>query len=101
MKVSVLGLGKLGACLVASLAESGHQVRGFDVSAAAVESINTHQPMVYEPGLAELLEKNAGRFEAFNDVGAALTEADVVHIIVPTPSKPEGDFANDYVTQAL
>jgi len=101
MKITVMGLGKLGACLVGSLAEGGHQVRGFDVSAAAVKSLNSQQSLVYEPGLAELLEKNAGRFAAFGDAGTALSGSEAVYIIVPTPSKPEGDFANDYVTQAL
>jgi len=101
VKVTVVGLGKLGACLVASLAEAGHEVRGFDVSPAAVQSINSRQPPVYEPGLAELLEKNVGRFMASDDMETALLGSEVVYIIVPTPSKSEGDFSNEYVTQAL
>lgn len=101
MLVTVIGLGKLGACLVASLAEGGHQVRGFDVSTDAVKSINSQKPLVHEPGLAELLEKNAGRFAAFDEVGTALSGSEAVYIIVPTPSKREGNFANDYVNQAL
>ncbi|MDA8777177.1 nucleotide sugar dehydrogenase [Pontimonas sp.] len=101
MRVGVMGLGKLGACLVASLAHGGHTVTGFDISAAAVGAINSRQPLVHEPGLADLLEKNAGRISATQDVHTALHDAEAVFIIVPTPSGPAGDFSNTYVAQAL
>lgn len=96
-----MGLGKLGACLVASLADGGHYVRGFDASVAAVDAINSKKPLVHEAGLAELLEKNSTRIAAFEEADDALSDTDAVYIIVPTPSKPAGDFANDYVARAL
>lgn len=101
MKITVMGLGKLGACLVASLADGGHYVRGFDVSVAAVDAINSKKTLVHEAGLAELLEKNSTRIAAFEEADDALSDTDAVYIIVPTPSKPAGDFANDYVARAL
>jgi UDPglucose 6-dehydrogenase len=101
MRITVLGLGKLGACLLASLAEAGHDVRGFDVSRPAVFAINSREPLVHEPGLQDLLEKNVSRFRAFETAEEALAGSEAVYVIVPTPSAAAGNFSNEYVAQAL
>ena len=101
MYISVFGLGKLGACLVASLANSGHTVTGFDPSADAVKAINSASPLVFEPGLAEILARNISRIRGLTSADEALAESEAAFVIVPTPSSVHGDFKNDYVLKAL
>lgn len=101
MDISVFGMGKLGACLVASLANAGHTVTGFDPSADAVKAINSASPLVFEPGLAEILARNISRIRGLTSADEALAESEAAFVIVPTPSSDHGDFKNDYVLKAL
>ena len=48
MKISVLGLGKLGAPLAAVLASKGFDVVGVDLSQTAVEALNARKAPVEE-----------------------------------------------------
>jgi len=52
-KISVCGLGKLGACIAATLAERGFDVVGVDIDPEKVRRINEGLPPVEEPLLAE------------------------------------------------
>src|SRR3954468_18059540 len=101
MRISVIGLGKLGAPLAAVLADSGHEVIGVDARDGAVELVNGGLPPVDEPGLAALIERNRSRIRATTDCAAAVAETEVTFIIVPTPSLPGGGFSNTYVLQAI
>ena len=56
-KLSVVGLGKLGACMAATFAERGCEVLGVDVSAEVVDKINAGLSPVDEPLLQETLIK--------------------------------------------
>ena len=46
MKVSIIGLGKLGAPMAAVMAQKGHTVIGVDVNGAAVAAIQEGRPPV-------------------------------------------------------
>jgi UDP-N-acetyl-D-mannosaminuronate dehydrogenase len=48
-KASVCGLGKLGACIAATLAQRGFDVLGIDIDPEKVRRINAGQPPVEEP----------------------------------------------------
>lgn len=100
-QVTVFGLGKLGAVLAAVLADSGHIVKGYDTSQAAVDAINAGAPLNFEPYLGEILNRNSNRLSAFNDASTALSDSDVAYIIVPTPSLTSGAFSNDFILEAL
>lgn len=99
--VAVFGLGKLGATLVGVLASSGHTVRGYDVSNAAVDAVNNAEPLVFEPQLKELLSSYRHQIKAFIEPEEALTGTSVSYVIVPTPSGPAGNFVNRFVNDAL
>lgn len=101
MKISVIGLGKLGSPLLAAIAERGFSVIGVDVNQKAVDFINKTQPPVNEPGLSELLKKNRSRIKATTDYFEAISESDITFIIVPTPSIKSGAFSNKYVLSAI
>jgi UDPglucose 6-dehydrogenase len=101
MAVSVVGLGKLGAPLVAVVASKGHRVVGVDLDPAVVAAMAAGRAPVDEPGLQELLDKAKERVAATADLAKAVAETDITLIIVPTPSGPDGRFANDHVLSAI
>ena len=53
MKITVIGLGYVGAIAAAGLAAAGHKVLGVDIDRERVASLNAGAPAHYEPGLAE------------------------------------------------
>mgnify|MGYP003116989570 CR=1 FL=1 len=55
MRVSIFGLGYVGAVCTASLAQRGHHVVGVDVSPIKIDLINSGRSPIVEPGLEELL----------------------------------------------
>lgn len=71
MRISVVGLGKLGAPLAAVLADAGHDVVGVDTSVDVVESVNEGRSPVEEPWLADLIARNRSRLRATPDAAAA------------------------------
>ena len=101
MRVSVVGLGKLGAPIVAVLAAKGYDVVGIDSNPAFVEKINNHTAPVEEPGLQELLTEHKARISATRDWSKAIGETDVTTIIVPTPSGADGAFRNDHLLSVM
>ena len=100
MRLSIIGLGKLGAPMAAVMAEKGHTVIGVDISPGFVNAINQGRAPVNEPGLEELVHKNRGRLAATTDCIDAVTATDVTFIIVPTPSEADGSFSLRYVLAA-
>ena len=98
--ISVIGLGKLGACIAASFAHKGFSVIGADVSAKTVELINQHKAPVVEPRLSEMIAGSGDRLRATQDVEEAVKSSDITLIVVPTPSTAEGGFSIDYVVEA-
>lgn len=100
MKISIIGLGKLGSPMAACMASHGHEVIGVDINPRFVDAINRGTPPVFEPGLGELLEAACGNLSATNDFGFAIHNSDISFIIVPTPSRDDGFFTVEYAVQA-
>jgi UDPglucose 6-dehydrogenase len=100
MRLSIVGLGKLGAPMAAVMAHKGHTVIAVDVNPAAVRAINDGRAPVDEPGLAEMIAQNRQRLSATADFEPAVAATDVTFIIVPTPSDPGGAFSLRYVLDA-
>jgi UDPglucose 6-dehydrogenase len=101
MRISVVGLGKLGSPIVAVLASKGYDVVGVDTKPAFVDKINNHIAPVEEPQLQELLTEHKARISATTDWNKAIGETDITTIIVPTPSGADGAFRNDYVLSVM
>lgn len=99
-KLSVFGLGKLGACMAATFAQRGYQVLGVDINAEAVSRINAGQPPVDEPLLPETMAEAGRRLRATTDPTEAVA-TDVSFFIVPSPSLPDGSFSNEFLMRAL
>jgi GDP-mannose 6-dehydrogenase len=89
VKISVFGLGYVGAVSCACLPELGHEVIGVDTNPLKVQMINAGQSPVVEEGINELIEAavKAGRLQATDDVEHAVLNSDISLISVATPSK--------------
>jgi GDP-mannose 6-dehydrogenase len=92
MRVSVFGLGYVGAVSAACLARDGNMVTGVDSNPAKVDSINAGRGPVVEPGLDDLVAAQVatGRLAATTDHVSAIADADVALICVGTPSLATG-----------
>ncbi len=101
MKISVIGLGKLGSPLSAVLASKGHEVIGVDLNPDFVNKINQGIAPVPEPCLQELISTHHTRLKATLDYEEAVLGSDVTFVIVPTPSASDGLFSNKYLLKAV
>lgn len=100
MKLSIIGLGKLGAPMAAVMAHKGHTVVGVDVNPAFVTAIQQGRAPVNEPGLPEMIQANHDRLTATLDYEEAIMATEATFIIVPTPSNPDGRFSMRFVMSA-
>ena len=91
-RVSVFGLGYVGAVTAACFANRGCQVIGVDVNPRKVEILESGRAPVLEPGLEQLVVegRHSGRLRATTQSGQAVTESDVSFICVGTPSMHNG-----------
>lgn len=86
MNICVVGLGKIGLPLAVQYASKGHRVRGADINQSTVEAVNDGlEPFPGEHKLQELLTRSvrAGLLTATTDTANAVSESDVVVIVVP------------------
>jgi UDPglucose 6-dehydrogenase len=92
MNVSIIGAGYVGLVTASCFAEFGVQVTCADKDAAKIEGLRNGRMPIYEPGLEDLVERNAkqGRLSFTTDTGEAVRSALVVFIAVQTPSREDG-----------
>lgn len=90
MKISVFGLGYVGAVSCGCLPELGHEVVGVDTNPHKVQQINAGQSPVVEEKINELIEAavQRGALRATLDLEDAVLNSEVSLISVATPSKP-------------
>jgi UDPglucose 6-dehydrogenase len=100
-RVSVIGLGKLGASMAAGIASRGHDVIGVDISQSAVDAVNQGRAPVQETGLADLISANRARLRATQSHAEAVLNSDISFVIVPTPSDERGAFKLQYAAFAF
>jgi UDPglucose 6-dehydrogenase len=99
--LSVVGLGKLGSPMAACFAAKGQRVVGVDLVERNVRLINEGKAPVFEPGLQDMLDRSGGRLSATGDLHQAARQANVLFVIVPTPSDAGGAFTPRYVLEAM
>lgn len=98
--VSVCGLGKLGACMMATIAARGFEVVGVDIDPEKVRKINEGLPPVEEPLLAETIAAGKPRLRATLDCRETVA-TDATFFIPPSPSLPDGSFSNEFLLKAM
>src|SRR5262245_37775331 len=99
-RISIFGLGKLGAPFAACLAAKGFEVIGVDIDDEKIRSVNEGRPPVFEPGLAELMRSSGARLRATRNCEDAVWNSEVTFILLPTPSEKEGGFSLSHVLPA-
>ncbi len=99
MKISVLGLGYVGAVSAGCLAKDGHEVIGVDPERTKVELINAGKTPIIEADIGTIIAEqvSAGRLRATTDVSEAVRHTDLVLVCVGTPSQPNGGIDLKYV----
>ncbi|MEZ0262226.1 MAG: nucleotide sugar dehydrogenase [Alphaproteobacteria bacterium] len=99
MRISVFGLGYVGAVASACIAESGCEVVAVDTEVVKVKCINEGRSPIVEPGLDEMIRKNvqAKRLRATQDIEDAIKNSDMSLICVGTPSNADGSLSLDHV----
>ena len=92
MKISIFGLGYVGAVSLACLARDGHHVTGVDIDATKLELIKNGTTPVVEEGMVDLMKAVAasGRVAVTTDVAEAENNSELSLICVGTPSAPNG-----------
>ena len=95
MKISVIGLGKLGASMVAGFASRGFEVTGVDINPESVTALKCGKAPVQETDLEAYLKKYSDKVSATLSYSEAVSKTDVSFVIVPTPSLPDGSFSLD------
>jgi UDPglucose 6-dehydrogenase len=89
MRIVMVGSGYVGLVSGACFADFGHDVICVDKDAAKIEALKAGRIPIFEPGLADLVAKNAanGRLDFTTDLTSAVAGAEAVFIGVGTPSR--------------
>ncbi|MCV7227513.1 nucleotide sugar dehydrogenase [Mycolicibacterium komossense] len=99
MKISIFGLGYVGAVSAACLASDGHDVVGVDPNQTKVDLINAGQTPIIEADIGEMIatEVKSGRLHATTNAAEAVHASDLSLICVGTPSQLNGNLDLSYV----
>lgn len=99
LRISIFGLGYVGAVSAGCIAADGHQVVGVDAVAEKVDLINSGQSPIVEADIREIIREtvSTGKLRATQDTTAAIHETDLSFVCVGTPSQPNGDLDLRYI----
>ncbi|WP_137734822.1 nucleotide sugar dehydrogenase [Pseudaquabacterium pictum] len=99
MKISIFGLGYVGAVSAGCLASDGHTVIGVDPNATKVDLINSGVTPIIEKDIGGMIEHavKAGTLRATVSVKDAVLATDLSLICVGTPSQLNGNLDLSYV----
>ena len=89
--IGVIGVGWVGAVTAACFAELGHEVWARDIVPEKVEALARGELPIHEPGLSELITKNAERLHFTTDMQEVLDHAQLLFVCVDTPPTYSGD----------
>jgi UDPglucose 6-dehydrogenase len=90
-RVAVFGAGYVGLVTGACFAELGHDVVVRDVLPERIDALRRGEVPIFEPGLDELLARNAERLTFTLDVAEAVRDAEFLYVAVGTPPTYSGD----------
>ena len=99
MRISVFGMGYVGAVCSACLAREGHNIIGVDPNKIKVDIINSGKSPIIEQGLEEAIGKAVveGRLRAILNAKDAVLNSAISLICVGTPSQTNGSLELGYV----
>ena len=89
--IGVVGVGWVGLVTATCFADLGHDVVALDIDEAKIEALRRGEITIHEPGLGELLVKNAERLEFTTSMDDVLARAQLLFCCVDTPPTYSGD----------
>lgn len=92
-RISIFGLGYVGAVSLACLARDGHQIVGVDIDAGKLELLRGGQAPIVEAGIQELTRSvmRDGKVQVTDSVRHAILSTDISFICVGTPASSNGN----------
>jgi GDP-mannose 6-dehydrogenase len=92
MRVSIFGLGYVGAVSAACLVRDGHDIVGVDIDERKLELLRSGRAPIVEEGIQQLTQEaiSSGRLTVTSDAGYAVANSDVSFVCVGTPSLANG-----------
>lgn len=99
MKVAIIGTGYVGLVTGTCLAETGNTVRCVDIDEKKVALLRQGITPIYEPNLANLLERNLqeDRLSFTSNLQEGIEGAEVVFLALPTPPGADGQADLKYI----
>jgi len=93
MTIAIIGHGYVGLVSACVFADFGNEVYVIGHNKEKINRLKNGDPIIYEPGLKELLEKNlkAKRLHFNLDYQEAIPKSEIVFITVGTPPKENGE----------
>jgi UDPglucose 6-dehydrogenase len=89
--IGVIGAGWVGLVTAACFAELGHPVIARDIVAEKVAALSRGETTIHEPGLEEMLRRNAERIAFTTEMDELLAGARLLFVCVDTPPTYSGD----------
>ena len=89
--IGVVGVGWVGLVTAACFAELGHRVVARDIVPEKVDALARGEIGIHEPGLAELVTRNAERLTFTTSMDELLDQAQLLFVCVDTPPTYSGD----------
>ncbi len=92
MKIAVIGTGYVGLVTGTCFANSGNDITCIDINEQKIEGLKNGIIPIYEPGLKELVLRNAeaGRLHFTTDTASSVKTAEMVYLAVGTPQGDDG-----------
>lgn len=106
MKIVVIGTGYVGLPHAAVLSEYGHEVYAYDIDETRIQAYQTGEAeaierYVNEPGLADVVAENLGRYLFFTtDIKPIIEDTDVFFFCINTPPLRDGSTDLSYYLDA-
>lgn len=99
MKISIFGMGYVGAVSAGCLAGEGHEIVGVDPVQTKVDLINQGQTPIIEKDIGQLIRTGIenGRLRATTSAEEAVHATDISFVCVGTPSQLNGNLDLKYI----
>ena len=100
--ITVIGVGYVGLVTAAGFADLGNRVIALDINEERIKGLKKGIMPIYEPGLEEMVERNAkaGRLSFTTSYADSLKDTEFIFIAVGTPSGVDGEADLKYVAAA-
>jgi GDP-mannose 6-dehydrogenase len=99
VRISIFGLGYVGAVTAACFARDAHDVMGVDPVRTKVELINAGRSPIIEADVGQIIGEvvKSGRLRATDNQDEAILHTDISFVCVGTPSQPNGNLDLTYI----